>query len=179
MDNISNAFNFYKKHIYDPEKIALLKEHNLKVAGHVHSVIWELFCALITGEKAVGITGADLKGWEVKSAKIGGNFEYQYHRKAHLQKLEEDKIVNHIFCSYSEEYDSVTVRALKGSMLCEKYFNVWEPLCIEKYKNPDNLRFRKNVLFSFVKNNGLVVLEIQGGNLIFKNDDFKVELDNL
>jgi hypothetical protein len=179
MNNIDKAYDFYKQHIFDPKKIELLKEHNLKVAGHIHSVIWELFCALITGEKAEGITGADLKGWEVKSAKGTGNFEYQYHRNAHLDKLEEDRVVNHIFCSYSDEYDGVIVRVMRGSMLCDKYFDTWKPLCIEKYKNPDNLRFRKSVSSSYVKNNGLIVLEINKGKLVFKDDGFKVKLNNL
>ena len=176
MDNITKAYDFYKKHIFDPQKIELLKAHNLKVAGHVHSVIWELFCALITGEKAEGITGADLNGWEVKSAKNRAGFEYQYHRNAHLRKLTEDKLINHLFCSYSEDYSEVTVRAIRGKNLSAKFFDVWEPLCIEKYSDPSNLRFRKSIPFPFVENNGLLVLKIEGGNLVRANEHFTIDL---
>lgn len=176
MSNIDSGYGFYKQHIYDEQKIKLLKEYNLKVAGHVHSVIWELFCALLTGQKAEGITGADLNGWEVKSAKGKGNFEYQYHRHAHLEKLDEDAIVSHIFCSYSEDYDGVIVKAMKGSELREKYFDVWKPECIEKYRNPDNLRYRKNVSFKEVQDKGLLVLKIEKGQLTFRNDEFIEQL---
>jgi hypothetical protein len=176
MSNINKGYTFYKQNIYDEQKIKLLKEYNLKVAGHVHSVIWELFCALLTGQKAEGITGADLHGWEVKSAKGSGNFEYQYHRHAHLDKLEEDGVVSHIYCSYSEDYDSVVVRALKGSELREKYFDTWKPECIEKYNNPSNLRFRKNISYKYVQDNGLLVLKVEKGKLTYKNDQFIEQL---
>lgn len=173
MNNIDLAFQFYGKHIYDAQKIKLLKDNKLKVAGHVHSVIWELFGAILTGQKAEGITGADLVGWEVKSAKEGGSFEYQYHRNAHLEKLHEDCIVNHLYCSYSDEYDSLKVRVIKGSELSDEYFSKWKPLCIEKYKNPANLRFRKSIGYRHIERNGLLVLQINKGELVFRQDDFE------
>jgi hypothetical protein len=176
MNNVDKSYSFYKKHIYDEKKIELLKEYNLKVAGHVHSVIWELFCALLTGQKAEGNTGADLIGWEVKSAKGHGNFEYQYHRNAHLEKLEEDAVVSHIFCSYSEDYDGVVVKALKGAELREKYFDVWKPECITSYSNPAILRYRKNVSYNYVQDKGLLVLKIEKGILTFRNDQFIEQL---
>src|SRR5471030_1789194 len=76
---IDNAYSFYTRHIYDEEIIYLLQQHNLKVAGHVPSVIWELFGSILTGRIGNGTTGADLQGWEVKSSTWGGAFEYQYH----------------------------------------------------------------------------------------------------
>lgn len=179
MSNIDKGYKFYKQHIYDEEKIKLLKEYNLKVAGHVHSVIWELFCALLTGEKAIGITGADLHGWEVKSAKGKGSFEYQYHRNAHLEKLEEDGIVSHLYCSYSEEYDGVVVKALLGSQLKNKYFDVWKPMCIQDYRSPLNKRFRKSVSYKYVQDNGLLVLKIEKGLLTYRNDKFIEQLKTI
>lgn len=173
MRNIDRAFEFYSKHIYDAEKIQLLKDNKLKVAGHVHSVIWELFGAILTGRKAEGITGADLVGWEVKSAKAGGSYEYQYHRNAHLEKLDEDCIVNHLYCSYTNEYDGLEVRVMRGNELSEEYFSKWKPLCIEKYSNPVNLRFRKSIGYGHVKYNGLLVLQVSGGKLVFRQDDFE------
>lgn len=178
MNNIDRAFEFYCKHIYDAEKIQLLKNNNLKVAGHVHSVIWELFGAVLTGKKAEGITGADLIGWEVKSAKQGGSYEYQYHRNAHLEKLREDCIVNHLYCSYSDDYDGLEVRVMRGDELMGKFFGKWKPLCIEKYRNPVNLRFRRSVGFGYVKQNGLLVLQISKGKLAFRQDNFEKMLGN-
>lgn len=178
MNNIDRAFEFYSKHIYDAEKINLLKENNLKVAGHVHSVIWELFGAILTGQKAEGITGADLVGWEVKSAKEGGSYEYQYHRNAHLGKLDEDCIVNHLYCSYSDEYDCLEVRVMRGDDLSNDYFNKWKPLCIEKYSNPANLRFRKSIGFGYVKQYGLLVLKVSRGEMVFRKDNIEEILGN-
>ena len=88
MSAIDTAYNFYARHIYDSEKIALLQEHNLKIPGSVPSVMWELFGALLTGRRGAGNTGADLLGWEVKSAKGTGSFEYQYHLNTGPGKVE-------------------------------------------------------------------------------------------
>ncbi|MAD14487.1 MAG: hypothetical protein CL579_00150 [Alteromonadaceae bacterium] len=178
MNNLDLAFEFYEKHIYDPEKIQLLKENRLKVAGHVHSVIWELFGAILTGRKAEGNTGSDLRGWEVKSAKNGGSYEYQYHRNAHLSKLDEDCVVNHLYCSYSEEYDDLEVRVMKGADLAELFFEAWKPLCIEKYRNRDTLRFRKIIPYQYIQRNGLLVLKVNKGNLVFKENCFEEILRN-
>jgi len=178
MGNIDQAFEFYSKHIYDAEKIKLLKDNKLKVAGHVHSVVWELFGAILTGQKAEGITGADLVGWEVKSAKEGGSYEYQYHRNAHLEKLDEDCIVNHLYCSYSDEYDGLEVRVMKGIDLSDEYFRKWKPLCIRKYSNPDNLRFRKSIGYGHIQQYGLLVLQVSKGELVFRKDNFEDMLDN-
>lgn len=178
MSSIDRAFEIYSKHIYDAEKIQLLKDNNLKVAGHVHSVIWELFGAMLTGQKAEGVTGADLAGWEVKSAKEGGSYEYQYHRNAHLEKLDEDCMVNHLYCSYSDEYDGVEVRVMRGNELSNEYFSKWKPLCIEKYSNPDNLRFRKSISYGHIQQNGLLVLKVSEGKLIFRKDNFEKVLSD-
>ena len=178
MNKIDAAYKFYQQHIYDAEKIQLLKDNNLKVAGHVHSVIWELFGALLTGQKAEGVTGADLRGWEVKSAKGNGQFEYQYHRHAHLEKLEEDCIVNHLYCSYSDEYDCLDIRVMRGNELSKKYFDIWRPLCVKEYSDPKTLRFRKAVNFGYVKDNGLLVLRISKGKLVSRNDNFEEILNN-
>jgi len=40
MSSIDKACTLYTRHIYDEEKIRLLAEHNLKVAGSVSSVLW-------------------------------------------------------------------------------------------------------------------------------------------
>ena len=178
MNNVDRAFDFYSKHIYDAEKIKLLKDYKLKVAGHVHSVIWELFGAILTGKKAEGITGADLVGWEIKSAKKGGSYEYQYHRNAHLEKLDEDCIVSHLYCSYSDTYDSLEVRVMRGSELSNEFFSKWKPDCIKSYSNPKNLRFRKSIANGYIQKHGLLVLRVSKGILVSRQDDFEKVLDN-
>lgn len=73
MSGIQTAFEFYSSHIYDEALVALLQKYNLKVAGSVPSVKWELFGALLTGSIGAGGIGADLVGWEVKSATSGSS----------------------------------------------------------------------------------------------------------
>lgn len=176
MTSIDKAYELYTRHIYDEEKIALLTENNLKTAGSVSSVLWELFGSVLTERSGSGLIGADLLGWEVKSAKEGGSYEYQYHLNTGAAKLKEDCGVNHLFCTYSETYKDVTVRAMRGHDLAEKYFKSWEP---DYLKNYDSLvpssqrrqRFRKNISFGYIEKNGVLVLEIKDGRLIYRDDN--------
>lgn len=181
MNRIDEAFEFYRKHILDKEKIALLKVYNLKVTGSVPSVLWELFGALLTGKSSTGATGADLSGWEIKSAKMGSSYEYQYHLNTGANKLEEDLQVNHLFCTYSKTYTDVNVRAMPGSELAE-YFNRWKPEYQQNYdisvpKEQRRQRFRKSIPAGFVKSRGVLVLNIQDGILIERNDEIIHQLD--
>jgi hypothetical protein len=175
MSSIDKAFELYARHIYDEAKISLLAEHNLKVAGSVPSVLWELFGALLTECSGSGLTGADLLGWEVKSAKEGGSYEYQYHLNTGAEKLKEDCEVNHLFCTYSETYEDVVVRAMQGKDLASKFFKFWEPDYLKNYDAsvPDSQRrqrFRKSISFGHVETNGVLVLKIENGLLVHRDD---------
>jgi len=175
LSNINKAYSFYSKHIYDEEKMKLLEENRLPIAGSVPSVLWELFGALLTGRTGAGATGADLQGWEVKSSKHLGSYEYQYHINTGLDKLREDCIVNHLFFSYSETYKDVAVRVMRGSDLASRYFQKWEPDYISNY-NPDipanqrRQRFRKSIPYGYVQEHGTLVMKIESGVLITDSD---------
>ncbi len=174
MSGIDVAFSIYRNHIYDEHKIKLLTQHNLKIAGSVHSVIWELFGASLTGRSGTGTTGADLNGWEVKSAKLDGSYEYQYHLNSGLEKLHEDCKVNHLFCSYSETYKDVFVRAIHGSNL-EHIFLSWENDLIKNYNSSTpadqrRQRFRKNISYGYVVKHGVPILTISNGEINFRDD---------
>jgi len=176
MSSIDKAFDLYCHHIYDEEKIRLLTENNLKVAGSVSSVMWELFGALLTERSGEGVTGVDLQGWEVKSAKDGGSYEYQYHLNTGAAKLKEDCEVNHLFCTYSETYKDVVVRVMSGKDLATNFFKRWEPEYLKNYdvSVPDaerRQRFRKSISFGFVKKNGVLVFEIENGKLTYRDDN--------
>ena len=80
-----------------------------------------MFGAILTGRDGAGKIGADLQGWEVKSVKEGGSYEYQHHLNTATLKLYEDCQVNHLFCTYSKTYKNVEVRVLAGKDLAEKY----------------------------------------------------------
>lgn len=182
MSNLDAAFQLYAKHIYNKEKFQFLESHGFKIAGSVSPVMWELFCSVLTGRISDGATGADLCGWEVKSAKTGNSFEYQYHLNTGAQKLIDDAQVNHLFCSYSEDYHNVTVRAIRGRDLAEQFFNVWKPEYVANYdqsepSNKRRQRFRKNIPYRHVEKNGIIVLQIVHGNLVSKNEKVIAEFN--
>jgi hypothetical protein len=173
MSSIDNAYNMYLKHIYDGEKLNLLSGLGLKVPGSVPSVMWEAFCAVLTERSGRGVTGADLLGWEVKSAVMGASFEYQYHLNTGGEKLDEDCVVNHLFCSYSATYEDVVVSAVRGPDLSERFFNAWRPGYIENYDRSQNVRrqrFRRAIPYSYPKNHGILVLEIKNSEIVNRND---------
>ena len=175
MSSIDMAYNFYARHINDDEKMNLLKKHNLSIAGSVPSVLWELFGALLTERVGAGSTGADLQGWEVKSAIQGGSYEYQYHLNTGASKLQEDCIVNHLFCTYSKTYKDFEVRVIAGRDLAEKYFKAWET---EYFKNYDasvssglrRQRYRRSIPLGHVKKYGVLVMKVEEGKLIIRDD---------
>lgn len=176
MTSIDKAYQFYTRHIYDEEKIRLLNLHKLKVAGSVSSVLWELFGALLTERSGISSIGADLQGWEVKSAKAGGSYEYQYHLNTGASKLKEDCDVNHLFCIYSETYKDVIVKTIQGKDLAVDFFEIWEPQYTKNYdisidKNQRRQRFRRSIPSGYVKNNGVLVMEIKDGKLVYRDDD--------
>ena len=126
--NISAAFELYQKQINRTEFFDVLRKQNLRTTGSIPSITWELFGSILTGKKGKKGNGADLEGIEIKSAVIGKNFEYQYHRKTWREKLKEDRTVGHIFCSYNPDYNSCRVYFLEGTQLTP-FFDDWEPRC--------------------------------------------------
>lgn len=170
--HFGDAYDFYKKFIFNKEKQELLKGHGLHVAGSVPSVDWELFGSILTGDLGKKGYGSDLKEHEIKSAIDGASFEYQYHLHGGQQKLKEDMGVKHLFISYSPDYKNLDVRILPGEQLTER-FSSWLPKLIENYSGPNHKqRYRKNVPFGFVKENGTLVMRIREGKVV-KQEDVK------
>lgn len=163
--NISEAYEYYFEHINRTERFNLLSTHNLSIPGSVPSVDWELFGSILTGEKGSNGYGADLENYEIKSAGEGGSFEYQYHLNTGLKKLNEDKKVDHIFISYTRDYQKVTVRLVKGEDLSNT-FESWEEGLIKNYSGDrPRQRFRKSISFGKVKMLGKKIMKINGGKL--------------
>lgn len=120
---------------------------------------------LVANAKRQTPYGADLGDFEVKSAVIGSAFEYQYHLHSGLQKLDEDKRVDHIFISYSKDYLEVFVRLVPGEKLAT-IFEQWRPSLINTYQGEaKKQRFRKNINYKTVLNNGQILMHIREGNL--------------
>ena len=164
--HIGEAYEFYKKFIYNKEKQALLAERKLHIAGSVPSIDWELFGAILTGDDGKGGYGSDLTKHEIKSSVLGASFEYQYHLNGGIQKLIDDMKISHVFISYSPDYRDIEVRVIKGVALKET-FKDWEPGLIENYKGPNRKqRYRRSIPFGTVKSDGKLIMRIEHGELV-------------
>jgi len=171
-----DAFSFYKTQIYRKELFVLLKKHHLKVTGSIPSVMWELFGSILTGKHGKSGYGADLIGYEVKSAaESNSSFEYQYHLNTGLEKLKEDKEVDHLFCSYSSDYRNILVYLVKGSQLEDK-FDTWIPEYVANYADRTSSqrrqRFRKAITRNMVLTRGTLVMEIKECDLKYTNGGY-------
>lgn len=163
---VKDAYNFYQKFIHNEELQKLLHSYELHVAGSVPSVNWELFGAILTGDKGRKGYGSDLKKHEIKSALSNASFEYQYHLRGGQKKLIEDMEVKHLFISYSPDYKDVVVRILPGEALKEKFI-AWLPKLVENYEGlKPKQRFRRSIAFGLVKKSGVSIMQIKGGKLV-------------
>jgi hypothetical protein len=174
------AFDFYHAHINRSDFFKLLREHNLKTSGSVPSITWELFGSILTGRRGKAGYGADLEGVEVKSAIYGSSFEYQYHLNTGLEKLKEDQVVDHFFCSYSADYQSFQVFFAEGRLLTP-FFSKWIPEYLKNYKKSEKnmvleaserrQRFRRSIPFGWISKNGRLVMQVTAGRLIIPVGD--------
>jgi hypothetical protein len=166
MLNIAEAYAYYDRHINREERFELLREHKLRVAGSIHPIDWELFGSILTGDQGRQGYGSDLMDHEVESAAMGSSFEYQYHFNAGVSKLREDIMAQHIFISYSTDYQDVLVRMIPGFELAD-IFSLWEPLLEENYRGTfRRQRFRRSIAYGTVVTKGRVIVEIRTGKLI-------------
>lgn len=97
-----------------------------------------------------------------KSAKRGGSYEYQYHKNTGLEKLAKDMEVGHLFFDYHDNLKEVDLRYLHGSQLAE-YFGKWR----NEYPDPYPQRYRKNIPYGFVKQNGTLLMTLKNGEVVF------------
>ena len=161
------AYKYYSKFIYQPEKFQEYKKRGFKV--QVPYQDWEVFGSYLTGEKKQCHIGIDLHNFEIKSAKQGSSFEYQYHRFGGVKKLEKDADSKHLFVSYSNEYKDITVRLVHGTDL-NYIFQSWKPGLIQNYKSSKQ-RYRKSIPYRVIVDQGEVIMRIKGGSLDFHIDN--------
>lgn len=98
----------------------------------------------------------------MKSAKRGGTYEYQYHKNTGRNKLARDAEVGHVFFDYSDNLDQVDLRYLHGSKL-DEFFGKW----LDEYPDAYPQRYRKNIPYGFVKNNGTLLMTLENGEVVF------------
>lgn len=165
--DISDAYLFYKDYILDyaQGKTEIYERYGFTVQGGVGSKDWEVFAAILMKDKARGGVGADLQRHEVKSATGKGSFEYQYHKKYGLQKLEEEKTVDHVFIARSADYLNFSVWWVDKKDLTP-FFDQWRPRLEANYQSGEKQRFRRSITASFVRSKGVLLMEVRDGKLV-------------
>lgn len=163
--NVSEAYAFYRRYLLGTatDKTEIYIRYGFSPPA-VASTDWEVFAAILLQDRSRGGNGADLERHEVKSAGYGSSFEYQYHKFHGEQKLSEDQHVNHIFISYSNNYQDVEVRYLLGEQVAP-LFESWRPGLIANYK-AGRQRYRRSIPFGYVRLRGILILKIQSGELV-------------
>ena len=79
-----------------------------------------------------------------------------------LDKLAKDAKVGHLFFEYFENLKEVHLRYLHGSKMRE-FFEKWK----EEYPDPYPQRYRKNIPYGFVKENGSLLMTLLDGEVVF------------
>lgn len=108
--------------------------------------------------------GVDLEEHEVKSALDGGNYEYQYHKITGKKKLRKDMEVGHLFFDHSDFLRHVDLRYAHGSQMKE-FFTKW----LKEFPSPYLQRYRKNIPFHWVKENGILLMTLTNGEVTYPN----------
>lgn len=165
--NTQAAYEFYKRFIldYSQDKAAIYEQYGFTLQGSIGSKDWEVFAAILMGDRASPGNGADLENYEVKSALIGNSFEYQYHRNRGLEKLQDERAVDHLFVARSSTYQAVEVWLIDRAELIAT-FDRWLPELQENYRAESRQRFRRSVTYRFVATQGTQLMDIKGGDLI-------------
>ena len=85
--------------------------------------------------------------------------EVLYHRNRGLEKLTDDRRVEHIFIARSKDYMNVEVWLLERSNMIST-FDRWLPELIQNYETAERQRFRRSVSYGFVTSQGIRLLVI-------------------
>ena len=165
---IREAYGYYAEHILAPlrAKKPIYDERNIPMEGVVSFRDWEVMAAILAEDRGdASRSGSDLVNHEVKSAKEGGSFEYQYHRNHGLEKLDHDLQIEHLYVIYQEGCLDVDVYSLTAEQFAE-VGETWRPGLIENYRTAARQRYRKNMPRRKVLTEGRVVMRIRGGELV-------------
>ncbi len=164
---LEEAFGYYEEHILAPlqAKRPIYEERNIPMEGVVSFRDWEIMAAILVDDRGSALrSGADLQHHEVKSAKEGGSFEYQYHRSHGVEKLDHDLTIEHLYVVYRSGYLDVDVYALSAGQFAEVGEKWREPL-LENYRTEARQRFRRSMPRRKVLREGRTVMRIRDGKL--------------
>ena len=158
---IKYAFEYYVEFILNKKRFNLLNKYNFNINGSVHSIDWEIFCAILFDSEKDKLS--DLKHYEIKSACKGNSFEYQYHKNKGIDKLINDNKVNHIYITYDNNYKNIDVYILNFNIM-KHIIKKWRCKFTKNYKIGKQ-RYRKSISYKFMKSNSTCILKIRDGKL--------------
>jgi hypothetical protein len=163
--DFEKSLMFFHAYMYGPlqGKLRLYGARKIPPGSIAMSSDWEVFASMLVKDlgRKFG-AGIDLANYEVKSAKQGASYEYQYHRNTGLDKLAKDAKVGHLFFEYFENLKEVHLRYLHGSKMGQ-FFKRWK----DEYPDPYPQRYRKNIPYGFVKENGTLLMTLIDGEVAF------------
>lgn len=156
---------FFHAYMYGPlqGKLRLYTARGVRSPGAAISSDWEVFASILVkdlGKKLAA--GIDLSQYEVKSAADGGSYEYQYHKRTGKRKVEQDIEVGHLFFDHRNNLRNVNLRYAHGSEMKE-FFSAW----LRDFPEPYPQRYRKNIPFNWVKENGVLLMTLTDGEVTY------------
>ncbi len=157
---------FFHAYMFGPlqGKLRLYKARDISPSTVASPSDWEVFASILTGDPGTGTNeGIDLNDYEVKSARKGSSFEYQYHRNSWQEKLQRDIAVGHLFFMHERNLQRVELWFAAGTELAPSFFEKW--LAEKPYSDPSQQRFRRSVNFSWVMAHGELLMVLQDGEV--------------
>jgi hypothetical protein len=163
--DFEKSLMFFHAYMYGPlqGKLRLYGARGIPSGSAAMSTDWEVFASMLVKDlgRKFG-SGVDLVNFEVKSAKTGGSYEYQYHKLTGREKLAKDALVGHLFFEYSDTLDRVDLRYLHGSDLSD-FFEKW----LNEFPDPYQQRYRKQITYSHVKKHATLLMTIENGEVTY------------
>ena len=157
---------YFHSYMYGPlqGKLRLYGARSVRPGNVALPSDWEVFASILVQDvgKKMG-KGIDLSHHEIKSAVHGGSFEYQYHKLGGKKKLREDMRAGHLFFSHRDNLREIALRYAHGSQLKEPFFKKW----LAEFPHPYPQRYRKNIPFRWVEKNGVLLMRIVDGEVVF------------
>jgi len=165
---VQEAYAFYREYIleHSRNKAEIYERYGFSLQGSVGPKDWEVFAAILLNDRARRGDGADLEHYEVKSATTGSSFEYQYHRDHGLDKLKDDRDIDHVFVARSKNYMDVEFWLVERTNILP-IFDRWLPELVKNYETAARQRFRRSITYGLIRNQGTQLLEIRAGQLTY------------
>lgn len=163
--DFEKSLMFFHAYMFGPlqGKLRLYGSRKIPPGSVALSSDWEVFASILVNDlgRKFG-AGIDLTNYEVKSAKRGGSYEYQYHKDTGKEKLLKDMEVGHLFFDYFDNLRDVDLRYAHGSQLME-FFHQW----VADYPDPYQQRYRKSIPYGWVKKNATLLMSLKDGEVAY------------